>query len=293
MEETYPSHVGAVAENQTQERPQYLYHYTTQAGLIGIAQSKQLWTTHIQYLNDSIEFKTAIRVVQEILSEYFDGPLWPLIEDPAYTAEQCAIKTIDKFRPKSENQGVFVACFCQQGDLFSQGKSYTSASSGYSLGFCTEVLHRLAKSENYTLGRCIYSHQDQRSIVEEYVTQILTKMLRAKADDQQRLSLEFWSMVQDIGAFFKEPSLEDEQEWRLVSRPIDMTSRAIRFRQGKSMLVPFSLFDLPNLLGEVIAHAYVGPCPHMEIAKQSASWLLQVEMKETNMPFRIVIPKPA
>lgn len=32
--------------------PTVLYHYTSQVGLLGILQKKELWATQIQYLND-------------------------------------------------------------------------------------------------------------------------------------------------------------------------------------------------------------------------------------------------
>ena len=38
------------------ETPEYLYHYTSQKGILGILQTNKLWMTNILYLNDSSEF---------------------------------------------------------------------------------------------------------------------------------------------------------------------------------------------------------------------------------------------
>src|ERR1700745_2358870 len=40
-----------------------LYHYTTQAGLLGILTSKSIWASEIRFLNDATEFRTAFDAV--------------------------------------------------------------------------------------------------------------------------------------------------------------------------------------------------------------------------------------
>ena len=72
------------------------------------------------------------------------------------------------------------------------------------------------------------------------------------------------------GAFFKHPSFKKEKEWRLVcALPTDL-----RFRKGKSMIIPYTLLDISTGENLCIRHAFVGPCPHKELSKQSLEWLL-------------------
>src|SRR4051812_4201029 len=40
-----------------------LYHYTTQAGLLGILETKSIWASEIRFLNDATEFRTALDTV--------------------------------------------------------------------------------------------------------------------------------------------------------------------------------------------------------------------------------------
>ena len=47
--------------------PPVLYHYTNQHGLLGILKSKVIWASHTQYLNDSDEFRHAIKLVRKEL----------------------------------------------------------------------------------------------------------------------------------------------------------------------------------------------------------------------------------
>src|SRR5229473_2809916 len=54
--------------------PRTLYHYTTQAGLLGIIKCRCLWTTNIFYLNDSREFNYALELAHADLKERISGP---------------------------------------------------------------------------------------------------------------------------------------------------------------------------------------------------------------------------
>ena len=45
-----------------------IWHYTDWAGLNGILKSKQLWASHILYLNDSNEMSHAIKRFKEIIT---------------------------------------------------------------------------------------------------------------------------------------------------------------------------------------------------------------------------------
>ena len=56
-------------EHLQQPTPKYLYHYTTQEGLLGIVASGSLWATDITYLNDAMEFGLPLGLIRERLSD--------------------------------------------------------------------------------------------------------------------------------------------------------------------------------------------------------------------------------
>jgi len=61
--------------------PSVLYHYTTQQGLLGIINNKEIWATHTQYLNDVREFHQATGLMRK--------ELWLMLNEsrvPANTA---------------------------------------------------------------------------------------------------------------------------------------------------------------------------------------------------------------
>ena len=49
--------------------PEWLFHYTTLSGTTGILQSKSLWLTKIQYLNDTSELTLAFSLFKEVVQE--------------------------------------------------------------------------------------------------------------------------------------------------------------------------------------------------------------------------------
>lgn len=59
--------MGSVREILDRVPPPVLYHYTNQKGLLGILDSKEIWASHTQYLNDANEFRYAIKLVRKEL----------------------------------------------------------------------------------------------------------------------------------------------------------------------------------------------------------------------------------
>ena len=55
-------------------RPDYLYHYTTPAGLLGIFETKSIWLTHSSFLNDAKEFIYTQELFLKLLNHLCNNP---------------------------------------------------------------------------------------------------------------------------------------------------------------------------------------------------------------------------
>jgi hypothetical protein len=53
-------------------RPDIIYHYTNQLGLLGIIEKRELWATKIHYLNDATEFSLVFKMIEGILERERD-----------------------------------------------------------------------------------------------------------------------------------------------------------------------------------------------------------------------------
>src|SRR6266481_7110439 len=113
--------------------PGTLYHYTTQAGLLGIIKCRCLWTTNIFYLNDSREFNYALELARTGLKERLSGPAARNEQKQFY---ESALTTLDDVAPIiPQALSLHVGSFSAKGDSLSQWRAYTQNGIGFSLGF--------------------------------------------------------------------------------------------------------------------------------------------------------------
>jgi hypothetical protein len=153
--------------------PDTLYHYTGQLG--GITQTAELWATKIQYMNDATEFHRALSMACNQL----DVMVFDLSNDLARKA------ACQKLRGSLSGLGdinIFVACFCEHGDLLSQWRGYSENSAGCSIGFDAQQLDESASRDGFILGRCIYDGAVQREIITEMITHIVEEEVAGRVN---------------------------------------------------------------------------------------------------------------
>ncbi|MGH7045088.1 MAG: hypothetical protein ACREE2_01700 [Stellaceae bacterium] len=77
------------------------------------------------------------------------------------------------------------------------------------------------------------------------------------------------------GAFFKDHSFKEEDEWRIVTDLKYYYDPAFDFRTGKSMLIPYYRLDVRHdSWREKIVDVVVGPCPYPESSKKATEAFL-------------------
>jgi hypothetical protein len=137
--------------------PEFLYHYTSQAGLIGIVQNSELWATKVHYMNDSTEFSLALDLARDVITEGW-GATEILGDVNSLPPRAKVAKQIWYAIDRITKVNIFVACFCEQSDLLSQWRGYSHGSYGYSVGFNAGKLALRATSGSFPffLGKCIY-----------------------------------------------------------------------------------------------------------------------------------------
>lgn len=240
--------------------PQWLHHYTTQAGLLGIISEATLRATKIQYMNDAMELKLALDLAKRRIKAR------PTDHDDALAAK---LERLPQRLDNITNVNVFVGCFCEDGDLLSQWRGYAGASHGYSITMHARILSECARDGGFAIGQCIYDEQVQANIVDE----LIDDSLQLATPEDRAAALE-WSLL-TTGAFFKDASFAGEKEWRVVSGVTDIRMQSVDFRPGQSMLVPFRALDLRRGFESAVWGAVVGPCPHPELSKSSIQMLYQ------------------
>ena len=174
------------------------------------------------------------------------------------------------------------------------------------IGFDRDELQRLAKEQGFGLAHCIYSLAKQQKIINkeiEYLSQIIhpddsdeSPQPNIELDDYfttiNKARLNFALNLLLLAPRFKHPSFKQEDEWRLVSDSTDRIPRKIKFREGKSIIVPYIEFSLSNKMSGIpIKEIMVGPTPHSDLSLNSIGELLtnkgiSCHLSKSDVPFR-------
>jgi len=246
-----------------QKPPNVIYHYTTYDGLLGILNSKSLWSTDILYLNDAQENRVIFDLAKRFLL------------DEEEVRELFASSVIDYIN-KTRGPNVFVSSFSEDGDLLSQWRAYGKMSSSVSIGFKRTELMDLSKKQAFDLKRCIYDQDDQKELIRKGYDVIFKKSQKVNSGKKYiepvvrstviSKQADFVNYLMNIAPLIKDKGFREEKEWRLISTP-DFDKK-ILFRSGSSFLIPyceFNLHDLNNLIESVV----IGPTPHPRLAYNS------------------------
>ena len=267
------------------EIPDYVYHYTTQDGLLGILKDKKIWMTKIQYLNDSSEFSLAIEVLIKTLTKLGIDP------QSLYQKAFGKIKSQTDFNSliiKSlTTSPVYVASFSEEGDLLSQWRGYSEGNFAYSIKISGARLKAYSnKIPDGTFAKCEYLPEKHTSIIEEFVSEKI----------QQNLSDLLFAIMSDflnIAPFIKHPGFHEEKEWRLAIQVSKDKSRFMEsVRKGSSMLIPYIEEAIYSPNASEIEGIIVGPCPHPELSIESVkSALIKFEIADcvvtkSSIPYR-------
>lgn len=257
-----------------------LYHYTDQNGFMGIFDSRTLWATKIQYLNDHNEYYLAAKIASEILKERIE-------EEKDFEVRF----TYEEFLNKIQLMSHINVCVCslsEQGDLLSQWRGYSNKMGGYSIGFDFDSIKSIAQKNGFELVKCIYDEEQQKNIVESVIDEAIGMVGQGVRHGINRKSIDYFEeALLKLAPVLKDRHFSEEAEWRLVG-VVDTLS--LSFRAGNSMLLPFkeislgSKTELKSMAQEII----VGHTPHIELAKKATqSFLVKSLLSKSDFPLRI------
>ena len=112
--------------------PTPLYHYTSQDGLLGIVQKREIWATNLLFLNNSMELNYAIQMLQHAIEKMKQN----LSEEEFRFIKEFGEQLDDINAPLSQNiNGIYVCSFSKNGDQLSQWRGYCTDDIGFSIGF--------------------------------------------------------------------------------------------------------------------------------------------------------------
>jgi hypothetical protein len=267
-----------------QSPPETIFHYTTQKGILGIIQNREMWATQIHFLND----KNEIHLTFEILTR----ELKALLKSTQTPALKSILQEISDYLQIMDQGHICIASFCAAADLLSQWRGYGNLGKGYAIGFDLKELTRIARKHHFVLWPCVYDPALQTELV-RYLIDLWCQNFANKSLNKQEMLRLIDTDICQLAPIIKDQSFSEEKEWRLVSSMVEIASPRFAFREGEYSLIPYYNFPIidenkQNCISKIV----IGPSPHMELAGNSlrtfldAEQLNQVAVETSKIPFR-------
>jgi hypothetical protein len=263
--------------------PKIVYHYTSLNALQTILHRIEdeekkcsensnhnffvLRGTHIEFLNDISEFRTATRLMADLLEKH-ENSLAP--EDNKHIANRLDEAFWRKFATfYGLRTPPFITSFSENRDSLPMWKTYGQDGKGVAIGIerieINESSYR-SKSGNPVWVRCTYDSNHLKANFSEGIKSIYKrfeisngKIVVKGLPDTVELSA-YFSMLKNF-------AFEYEQEWRLVKEfSSSDLEKEIHFYEKDGMLKPYIEYFLPK---EILKEIVIGPCSDLEILQKS------------------------
>src|ERR1019366_6319843 len=128
--------------------PSLLTHYTNLRGMMGIIESKQIWETHVSFLNDSRELQQGLDAAAKVIRKFSFSKNFP--------DWQARLNSVVAKMREGEIPNTYAACFCQKSDLLSQWRGYGGSEQGVSITFDRVKLAAAIKPFKANLSPIVY-----------------------------------------------------------------------------------------------------------------------------------------
>lgn len=173
--------------------PPILWHYTTSAGAVGILNSRELWLTSFESLNDSSEILYGLARIRERVVVVAGGPLKARTRSMLeLVAGQLAdpMATFDRDPQLFESSSVAVCAFSEAADDLSQWRAYGSHGQGCALKIRSDVLRSLPNANGISLVKCLYEEAEIAAAVDSMVASFVDDMEHSTATS---VNQNFWT----------------------------------------------------------------------------------------------------
>lgn len=256
-------------------------HYTSLEGLKGIIETKSMWASHINFLNDRKEWLHFDDIVHEALQTL----KYPIhIGEKTYTASEELLKDLSAYRGGRINEFSFVISFSSTRDCKSQWVEYCPKLSGYALEFSESpiIKHQDGARKMYTtsadesaLVECVY----ERDLQVNRICEVISSITRGKPDDRYLIS-KLSCELHDLRYQFKHPGFKEEKEYRWYGRYDSQMD--IRTRNG--IMVPYVKVNIDITKLSAI---WVGPSPVQDRAAEGLGfWWSVLQKKDSSYIYK-------
>lgn len=246
------------------EKAEIVYHYCSLEGFLSIIQNASLWMSDISKSNDCLE---SIYIRNKIQNRIKCGLE---VDSENLHAQETGYRISGEL---DDSMLAYVVCFSERRDCLSQWRGYADDGKGISVGFCKKKLELLPKimHHNLSFSKVIYDENQQ----EKYVNKVAEEIFRNMEFKGIGLAgIEFNSNHRDEFAIYKNPSFEEEREWRLILNSFpkweeikvgDMSFTEPSFRISEGQLISYVELSFANVKSDFVKEIWIGPKSKVEL----------------------------
>jgi Protein of unknown function (DUF2971) len=255
-----------------------LFHYCSNANLISILTSKEIWVSESSLSNDAMEG----RWIREV---------WATLCGEMGLTELRKSQLLRQMDGLLQFVGAFVFCMSEQGDLLSQWRAYADNGAGVAIAFSRKYLEdfgianrdREDSAFNVTLQRIEYDIANQKDLLRSPLTQALKMieegalsyptLLTPETPEQtaerkhkfRSLNMHVLKMFGEVHVL-KNPAFSEEREWRIISHAFaagatktESMREEFGYRARQDRIVPHRRIALASLQEQSITEIVLGP----------------------------------
>ena len=278
--------------------PDHLWHYSDSAGAAGILQSGELWATDAMFMNDPSE----LQLVEGTFEVLFRNE--QLLADSLTPVERSSFRDAfwQSLRGLSQDPGVYAVCFSEAGDLLSQWRTYGDRGGGYALGFDATVFGNLMAlgfrffKVRYDIDDHVAGGRELIKIAANALASFRPTDMSLRAEAVLEVASDLAIAAQWFSLQIKHPAYEQEQEWRLIYRPVwDRREQLPRaFRATPRGLVPFVRVPFERLgttSKAAVRQVKMGPTAREDLHGRAMNYLLgdlgfDLQVEQSSIPLR-------
>lgn len=255
---------------QTAKFPETVYHYTNANAFLGIIQNKELWASHIRFQNDKEEAIYSLDILKEVLDSKKD----------VFIKHGLNIDKIFEFISSFTGLATFTISFSSKEDDLNQWRGYANMTPSYCIGFSTALLKQIriknekkenAEIENITetiFAKCIYKREGQRKMIETLLDYVIKTELPSNQYIEEGVAGMIMSDFLPMSAFFKNPSFEEEDEYRLIFSPVQKDK--VNIRIGINGFIPYIKVPFEE---DCLRDITIAPCTDEKYILDSTSYV--------------------
>ncbi|MFH0843721.1 MAG: DUF2971 domain-containing protein [Bacteroidota bacterium] len=289
----FTQRIGEKSKYLVQYSGEGLYHYTDLNALISIISEHDLWLTNSIFSNDDNEMKHGYSIALEVIKKR-EGRRQDLSTKRYY-------KKVEELL-NGPSHGVYICCFCEQGNLLSQWRGYGENGTGVSIGFESSGFTRFTgpdmPADQFGLMRLwqVYYDDDEKREIVEAALDLIPEI--HMGDPEQMIAEQAAAAIHFFLPTFKNRDFQEESERRLIFTPSKNCIVPPKYRYRKQMLVPYyslkSLMTAQNFTVDKLPvdDIIIGPGIRKDINRESIEMLLHhngyidVNVTVSDTPYR-------